>query len=210
MRGPRTKVKGSKKVPVTKSQELTCENGRRVASVPVVLQPVHAPVPLTAVPVQEQDVTVTARVPKDRAVKEDATGVPVDGFLPALGNEVLVFPQREEHVGVQTDATVFLKTLELLLALDVGLAVPKHRDMLNLGEVQFRQSNRTLVSLIRHDAPTFADALGGIEATTVDNDDLRLADDDATTVLEESGELLSCLLRVANHEVLQPSKVKIN
>ena len=44
---------------------MSCENGRRVVVVPVVVQPIHVPVPRTVVPVQVPDVTVTVRVPKD-------------------------------------------------------------------------------------------------------------------------------------------------
>jgi hypothetical protein len=196
MRGPRTKVKGSKKVPVTKSQELTCENGRRVASVPAVLQPEHVPAPLTATPVQVQDATATARAPKDRAVKEDVTGIPVDLLLPRLGDEVLVGPERVEHVGVQSDVIRRLQTLELLLALHVRLAVLEHRDVLNLGKVQFGECDGASVCLVRDDDPPLSDELGGIEATTVDGDDLRLADDDPSAVPQECSELLSCLTRV--------------
>jgi len=199
MRGPRTKVKGSKKVPVTKAQELTCENGRRVGAIPVEAQPAGAPAPLTVEPRQAQDATIAARAPKDRAVKEDATGVPVDGFLPALGNEVLVFPQREEHVGVQTDATVFLKTLELLLALDVGLAVPKHRDTLNLGEVQFGECNGASVRLIVENGPAVPDELLRVEAVAFDDNDLRLANDDLSAIPQERSELLSCLTGVVDN-----------
>lgn len=44
---------------------MSCENGRRVVVIPVVVQPIHVPVPLTVIPVQVQNVTVTVRVPKD-------------------------------------------------------------------------------------------------------------------------------------------------
>ncbi len=43
---------------------MSCENRRRVVSVPVIVQPVDVPVPLAIVPVQVQDVTVTVGVPK--------------------------------------------------------------------------------------------------------------------------------------------------
>jgi hypothetical protein len=44
--------------------EKICENSRRVISVPIILKPIVVPVPLTIVPVQVQDITVTVRVPK--------------------------------------------------------------------------------------------------------------------------------------------------
>ncbi len=173
MRGPRTKVKGSK-VPVTKFPVLTCwENGRGVVILPAVGQAIHVPAPRTAKPVQVQDVTVIVPVPKDRPVKVDEAVVPVDGSLPTLGNEMLALQHREEHVGVQTDATVFLETPQLLLTVDAGLAVLDHRDVLYLGEVQLGECDGTSVRLFRDDAPALANELGGIETTTVD-DDLRL------------------------------------
>lgn len=45
--------------------EAICEHGRRVVDVPVVVEPVHVPVPRTVVPVQIQDVAVAVRVPQD-------------------------------------------------------------------------------------------------------------------------------------------------
>lgn len=174
MQGQKTKVKGSKKVPVTKVRVLTCENGRRVEVTPVVVQPTHAPVPPIARPAQVQNVTVTVRDPKDRSVKEDVTGVPVDILLPRLGNEVLVLPEREEDVGVQSDVSRLLQTLELLLAVDVGLTILEHRDVLDLGEVQLGERCGAGIRLFRDDAPALADELDRIETTTVDGDGLRL------------------------------------
>jgi len=183
---------------VTKSQVLTCENGRRADAVPAVAQPTHVPAPRTVAPVQVQNVTVTARVPKDRAVKEDVTSVPVDLLLPRLGNEVLVLPQREEDVGVQADVVRCLETLELLLALDVGLSVQEHRHLLNLGEVQFGECDGASVRFIVENGPAVPDELLRVEAVAVDCDGLRLADHHTTAVSEERSELLSCLTRVVD------------
>lgn len=183
---------------MTKARVLTCENGRRVVVIPVAVQPIHAPVPLTAIPVQVQNATVTARVPKDRAVKEDVTSVPVDLLLPRLGDEVLVLPEREEDVGVQADVIRCLETLELLLALDVGLAVLQHCHLLNLGEVQFGECDGASVCLIVENGPAVPDELLRVEAIAVDGNDLRLADNDLSAVPQERSELLSCLTRVVD------------
>ena len=51
--------------PKWERNEEICENGRRVVDIPVVVEPIHVPVPRTVVPVQVQNVTVTVRVPKD-------------------------------------------------------------------------------------------------------------------------------------------------
>ncbi len=180
MQGPRSKVKGSKKVPVTKSQVLTCENGRLVRGIPIAAQPTHVPVPLTATPVQAQNATVTVQVPKDGAVKVNEADVFVYFFLPALGNKVLVSPERQEDVGVQSDVIRRLQTPELLLAVDVGLAVLEHRNVLYLGEVQFGECDGTGVRLIVEDSQTLVNELGGIESAASDGREQvqRLTDSD--------------------------------
>ncbi len=198
MQGPRTKVKGSKKVPVTKSQVLTCENGRRVVVMPVDDQPTHAPAPLTVIPAQAQNATATARVPKDRAVKVDVTGVPVHLLFPAFGDEVLVLPEREEDVGVQADVIRCLETLELLLALHVRFAVQEHRSQLHLREVQLGECDGASVRLIIENGPAVPDELLRVEAVAVDGNDLRLANDDLSAIPQECSELLSCLTGVVD------------
>lgn len=183
---------------MTKARVLTCENGRRAVVDPVEAQPTHEPAPRTVTPVQVQDATVTARVPKDRAVKEDVTGVSVDLLLPRLGNEMLVLPEREEDVGVQADVIRCLETLQLLLALHVRFAVLQHRHLLNLGEVQFGKCDGASVRLVVENGPAVPDELIRVEAVASDGDDLRLADDDLSAVPQERSELLSCLTRVVD------------
>lgn len=183
---------------MTKSRVLTCENGRRVEVIPVVVQPSHVPVPLTVTPAQVQNVTVTVRVPKDRAVKEDVAGVPVDLLFPAFGDEVLVLPEREEDVGVQADVIRCLETLELLLALHVRFAVLQHRDVLDLGEVQLGECDGASVRLIVENGPAVPDELLRVEAVAVDGNDLRFANDDLSAIPQERSELLSCLTGVVD------------
>ncbi|OJI08564.1 hypothetical protein BK005_00570 [bacterium CG10_37_50] len=169
MQGPGPKVKDSKKVPVTKSQALTCENGR-IGVVPDVVQQMNAPVPRTAAPVQVQDVTATVRAPKDRAIKEDEASVSVDLLFPAFGNEMFVLPEGEEDIGVQADVIRALQTLELLLALQARFAVIQHCDKLHLSEVKLVTGAG--IRLIFQNAPVVPDELLRIEVVTVDGNDL--------------------------------------
>ena len=162
-----------------------------------------APVPHTAAPVQEQDITVTVRAQKDRAVKEDAADVTVHLLLPRLGDAVLVLPEREEDVGVQADVIRCLETLQLLLALDVGLAVLQHRDELDLNEVQPGECGGTSVRLVVENEPAVLDELLRVEATVVDGDDIRPTNDDFSAVPQKCGKSLTSLLWGKFNEWLQ-------
>jgi len=180
---------------VTKSQVLTCENGRREVAAPTAVQPTHAPVPPIDIPVQTQNATATVQVPKDRAVKEDVTSVPVDLLLPAFGDEVLVLPESLEDLGVEADVTRFLQPFQLLLALHVGLAVLQHHDVLDLGKIQLGECDRASVRLIVQDGPAIPDELLRVESVTSDGDVLRLANDDLSAIPQERSEPFSSFPR---------------
>lgn len=51
--------------PERRRNEESCENGRRVVGVPIVVEPVHVPVPLAVIPVEVQRIAVAVRVPED-------------------------------------------------------------------------------------------------------------------------------------------------
>lgn len=182
---------------MTKSEVLACENRRGAAGAPQVVEPAAVPVPLATAPVQAQHAAAAERVTEDRSIEEDVGRVAVGRFVPARGDEVLVLPQRLEHLGVQADAAVFLQALQLLFANDVGLALLQHRFEADLAHVHFGDVERALVFF--DDGPAFADELGGVElGRAVDGDDLRFADDDASAVLEEGGELASRIAGVVD------------
>ncbi len=177
---------------------LTCQNGRRVVSEPLEAEPIVVPVPLAIVPAQVQDVTVTARVPKDGSVEEHVGGVAVGGLLPARRDEVLVLPEGLEDLRIEADVPSVLETLQLFLANDRAFTVLQR-------QVHFAELEGTLV--LFHDGPSFADEGDGVEiGGAVDGDDLRFADDDAPAVLEEGGEFASCVLRVVD-DLLQDGSI---
>lgn len=169
---------------------LTCQNGRRVESAPLVVEPIAAPVPPATVPAQAQDATETVRVPKDGSVEKHVGGVAVGGLLPARRDEVLVLPEGLEDLRIEANVPSILETLQLFLAHNRAFMVLQHRFEIDLRQVHFGQLEGTLVFL--DDGPTVADEGDGVESGgAVDGDDLRLTDDDTSTVLEESSEFAS-------------------
>lgn len=86
---------------VPKSQVLTCRHRRRVDDAEVVDEPVVAPVPPVAVPVEVTNVEVAVSEAVDSSPEEDVTGVPVFILFPHLGNEVRVLHEMVQQIGVQ-------------------------------------------------------------------------------------------------------------
>ncbi len=145
------------------------------------------PVPLATVPVQAQDATVTAQVPKDSSIEEHVNGVAANRLFPARRDEVLVFPEGLEHFRIETNVPSVLETLQLFLAHDRAFTVLQHRFEIDLGEVHFGQLEGTLVFL--DDGPAVTNEGDGAESGgAVDGNDLRFADDDAPAVLEEGAD----------------------
>lgn len=184
---------------------LTCQNGRRVASAPLAAEPNVVPVPLAIEPAQVQDVTVTARVPKDGSIEEHVGGVAVGGLLPARRDEVLVLPEGLEDLRVEANVPSVLETLQLFLTHDRAFTLLQHRFEIDLRQVHFAERKRTLV--LFHDGPAFADEGDGVESGgAVDGDDLRFADDDTPAVLQEGSELRTCITGVVD-DLLQDGAV---
>lgn len=184
---------------------LTCQNGRRVASAPLAVEPKAEPAPLATAPVQAQDATVTARVPKDGSVEEDVGGVAVGGLLPRLGDEVLVLPEGLEDLRIEADVARCDEAFQFLFADHRLFAVFQHRFEADLRQVHFGELEGTLV--LFHDGPAFADEGDGVESRgVVDGNDLRFADDDTPTVLQEGSELRTCITGVVD-DLLQDGAV---
>lgn len=151
--------------------------------------------PLPAAPVEAPDATEAARAPKDRSVEEEVRGVAIGLLLPPRRDQMLVLPESLENPRIETDVTRGLETRELLLTLDAILPVLEHGFEADGREVDFGQGERTLVLFL--DLPALVDELGRVETLrAVDRDDLRLADDDTSTVLEKYGEVLAGFARV--------------
>ena len=184
---------------------LPCQNGRRVVSAPPVAEPIVVPVPLAIVPAQAQDATVTVRVPKDGSVEEHVGGVAVGGLLPARRDEVLIFPEGLEHLRIEADVARCGEAFQFLFADHCLFAVFQHRFEADLRQVHFGELERAFVLL--HDGPAFADEGDGVESGgAVDGNDLRLADDDTPTVLQEGSELRTCITGVVD-DLLQDGAV---
>lgn len=98
--------------------------------------------------------------------------------------------------------TRLLQTLQLLFALDPGLAILEHRFETNLVEVNFLELQGTLVHLV--DLPSLPEKLLGDEGA-VDPDDVWVCAGDRkpSAVLEKQRELPASFLRVSDHEVLK-------
>ncbi len=148
------------------------ENGRWSFDVRRVAEALNAPEPfvlaLVIVPEQAQGVTIPVGVTENRAVEVNVLGVTLHLLLPRFGNEVLVLPEREEHVCVQPDLARRLQALELLLALDRPFPFPEHRHQMNLVQVQFGKCDGELVPLIHDDGPTRLNEGSRVEAVTDD------------------------------------------
>ena len=168
---------------------------------PAALKPATAPVPPTVNPVKRQRVAVAARTAKGGAVEVDEGDVAVDFLLPGLGDKMLVLPESEEDLGVQTDEVAFFEAFQPLFAFDVVLSFVEAGGQLNLGEIQFSEGEGLFVLLLVTreaiavggafpDAPTLAQKLGGVEGGgAVDRDDIGLSRDDMAAVCQKSSEL---------------------
>lgn len=118
--------------PSGQNQVLTCENGRGVAGVPHVAQPIAVPAPLATVPEQEQGVAVAVRVPKDITIEGDYA---LD-LLPFLRNLFLVVPKIKEVVGVERgDCVVCDDSRTTGFAVDMRLTFQPVRRQLHLAVV---------------------------------------------------------------------------
>ncbi len=187
------------------NQVLTCEDSRKAAHAPLVAQPTAVPVPLANAPVQVQDAAVAARVTKDGSVEEDVGRVVVRLLLERLGDEMRVFPESLERLGVETDVTCLLETLQLFFSADRVFTFRKHRFEVDLGEINFGECKRTLV--LFRDRPTFADEGDRVESGgAADGDDLGNALDDTSTVLQECSELQTCVTGVVD-DLLQDGAI---
>ena len=98
---------------------------------PLALEPDVGPVPLASTPGQAQNAPVTKRAPNgpvanrvSRRPKNCSVKINRDLALPGFGDERLVLPERLEDLGVEADVARFLQALQLLFALDEGLAFP--------------------------------------------------------------------------------------
>lgn len=140
---------------MTKIKVLTCEDSRRVEGVPLAAQPTVVLVPPAIVPAQANDVAVAARAPKDGSVEEDVGRIAIRLLLLGLGDEILVHVEDVEHLGVETDVTRLLETLQLLFTADRGFTFRKHRHETDFRQINFVKCNRTLVFF--HDLPTSTD-----------------------------------------------------
>ncbi len=161
--------------------------------------------PPAIAPVQVQDAAEAARAPKDGSVEEDIGRVAVGLLLERLGYEMRVLPESLERLGVETDVTCLLETLQLFFTADRGFTFRKHRFEVDLGEINFGECKRTLV--LFRDRPTFADEGDGVESGgAVDGDDLGNALDDTSTVLEERSELRTCVTGVVD-DLLQDGSI---
>ncbi len=137
-------------------------------------------------------------MPKNSSVEEDVRGVAVGRLLPPRRDQMLVLPEGLEDPCIETDVARGLEARELLFALDAPLAVLQHRLEPNGGEVDLGENETTLILFL--DLPVVADELGGVELLrAVDLDDLRLANDDTSTVLQECCEVLAGFARVIDN-----------
>lgn len=55
----------NKTLPYRERNEVSCETSRGVLGIPIVVEPIVVPVPLTIVPIQVQDIAVAVRVLQD-------------------------------------------------------------------------------------------------------------------------------------------------
>ena len=78
----------------------TCEDGRGIASVITMNEPVAEPAPLAIVPVQTEDVAVAVRVPQNRSVEEDVGCVPFVLFFQASGMRYWFFQNVKKLDGM--------------------------------------------------------------------------------------------------------------
>jgi len=83
------------KRPGTKHEELACERRRGVAAVEAAVEPVVAPVPPLAVPVEATDNQVVVRAAVDGTPEEDGLA------LPFFGDQLRMSKQVIEDVGVE-------------------------------------------------------------------------------------------------------------
>ena len=153
-------------------------------------------------------------------IEENAGRATVGRFLEELGDQTLVLPEGLEDAEVEADVVHSRETSELLLALDHGLGT-EHRDEIDLREVELGDGEAALVPIqvafetvavrwASPEVPAFADELSGVEGLrAIDLDDLRFADYEARSVLQEIRELTARLRRVADDRVLQSKQLEV-
>ncbi len=105
------------KIQSPKSKVLTCEHRRRVVATPAAAEPEVAPVPRTIDPAQAPDAEVASGAAVDSPPEEDIASVATRVILPRFRDELGVFAQVVEDVGIQNGQGV--EFLAEFIALDV-------------------------------------------------------------------------------------------
>ena len=150
-----------------------------------------APAPLAIVPVQVQDVTVTAGVPKDSSREEHIRSLPISELFKVLWNERWILPEGLENFCVEANSVHFDEALQIFFTLHRIFISFQCCLKLDLRQVYFSEQKRTIVLLQNGRAwPDKGNRVKRVGA--VDGDD-------APTILEEEGELASCVLRVIDN-----------
>ena len=177
-------------------------HSRPILGIPADAEPVVAPVPLTViVPTEAQHKAVAVRVEQNitkevevsnslGAVQRFENAV----FLPSM----VVIPEAHEGGRAVEDLLQRLKTLQLLLAGDTGLAFLETDREVDLVEVHFSETVVAGIMIFGDNLPVRTNELDRVERH---GGDLHIANRDTTAVLEVEGELSPRLYRVVDNEL---------